>query len=155
MPDLRKQFDVRAAAERGYTHELRFPDLDGEVIRDTPTHPGAPGAPWTITLRGRDSKEVSAFIASTQEKHLDRLVEQATRRRGRPGPSIAKGADAQNIDMLVIATVSWAGLEEDGTKVPFTPDNARRIYAEYPWIADQLQIVLGSREFFLEQPSGS
>ncbi len=53
------------------------------------------------------------------------------------------------IDVLVACTLGWEGLGDKEGPLAFTPENARRLYIDYPVIREQVDNFVGNRGNFL------
>lgn len=60
--------------------------------------------------------------------------------------------DARNqlIELLVACTRGWKNLQWQGEELPFSPENARMIYAAVPSIRELLNKATGSRKLFFK-----
>lgn len=122
MFDLSKN-NLSEIAELGYEFEVKMPDGS------------ATGA--FITVRGEQSKKAQAHVrkmfAEYQAKEL------AAQRRGKQlDPITLEEAEERNAETAAVRTISWRGFGEKGQEIPFTPENAKRIYLEHEWIRDQV-----------------
>lgn len=112
-------------AEKGYEFELKLPGLD------KPT-----GA--FITVRGEKSKTVTSYSRRKFNEYQAR--NKIARRKGQENDDISlEEAEEIAIEAATIRVISWRGIEEDGKEVPFSDDNAERIFKEHPWIREQVQ----------------
>lgn len=62
----------------------------------------------------------------------------------------AEEVDAQHINLLAAVTISWEGLEWNGEKLECTPENAKMLYSELPWLRDQASEFITDRANFLQ-----
>jgi hypothetical protein len=109
-------------AEVGYKFELKLPGT-GE------------GTGVFITVRGDQSKTVKAFARKKYSEF--KLREQQAKRRGKDVEDMTlEEAEELGIESAVIRVISWENITEDGKEVPFTKENAERIFKEYSWIKD-------------------
>lgn len=51
--------------------------------------------------------------------------------------------------MLAACTISWRGIDVNGSEFPFTPANAVHLYTEYPSIREQINLAIGDRGNFV------
>ena len=111
-------------AEVGYKFELKLPGT-GESTG------------VFITVRGDQSKTVKAFA---RKKYAEfKLREQQAKRRGKEAEDMTlEEAEELSIESAVIRVMDWDGITENGKDVPFTKENAERIFKEYSWIKDQI-----------------
>lgn len=122
--DLKRIPTVAAASEQGFSFE--------------PVYPGgtqAIGA--TITVRGPRSAAVREHARRKYGQAQAR--EQAARKVGRPSdPLELDDLDESLTELAVVYTIGWAGVQADGLDVPFSPDAARGLYADHPWLREQV-----------------
>lgn len=78
--------------------------------------------------------------------------EQAARKRGKDANiKTAEDYEADSIDLLVACTIDFSGIVLDGASLPFNKENAKTIYARFPWIRKQVDEAMGAVENFLPQ----
>jgi hypothetical protein len=116
-------------AEEGYKFELKLPGT-GE------------GTGVFITVRGDQSKTVKAF---GRKKYSEfKLREQQAKRRGKDVEDMTlEEAEELSVESAVIRVISWENITENGKDVPFTKENAERIFKEHSWIKDQVMEEAG------------
>lgn len=126
-------FDILEASEGGFTYTVKVPF--GENKGDD--------SDIKIEVLGVFSKAfegANAQIQAYQEKcwskgktpdkaHLEKL----------------------NIGLLVACTKGWSGMKEDGKDLPFSKENAQRVYEQYPWLAKQVGDAAADMESMLEK----
>lgn len=111
-------------AEAGYEFELKLPGT-GE------------GTGALITVRGDQSKTVKAYARKKYSEF--KLKEQQARRRGKdPEDMTLEEAEELAVEAAIVRVITWKGIDESGKPVPFTKENATRIFMEHPWIRDQV-----------------
>jgi hypothetical protein len=110
------------AAEAGYTFELKLPGT-GE------------GTDAFITIRGDQSKTVKAYA---RKKYAEfKLKETQARRRGKEAEDMTlEEAEDLAVEAAVVRVIGWKGIAENGKDVPFTKENAERIFKDHPWIRE-------------------
>lgn len=110
--------DMAAAHEKGVRVQLRHP------ITDKPL-------PSFVTLRGDESAPVQAFLRGEINAQI--------RRNAKPDsePQMIEDSIAAAVEKLVVATISWEGIEWAGEPMECTPDNCRKLYAQ-KWLREQL-----------------
>jgi hypothetical protein len=111
-------------AEAGYEFELKLPGT-GE------------GTGVFITVRGDQSKTVKAF---GRKKYSEfKLREQQAKRRGKDVEDMTlEEAEELSVESAIVRVIGWKNITENGKEVPFTKENAERIFKEYSWIKDQV-----------------
>lgn len=92
-----------------------------------------------IKLLGSDSKEW---------KQAARAIKARAIKQGKKKLSDEE-MEQMPYELLASVTVGWEGLEENGKKVKFSKEEAKRIYETVPIIAEQVDKFVGDRENFL------
>jgi hypothetical protein len=99
--------------------------------------------PRSLTLLGADAPAWRAASMEVTRKRVD---------RGANNDGFEQRmADAEEdaLSVLVAATVGWDGIVDSKDKpVPFTPENVRQLYTQYPAIRDQAEAFIGKRANF-------
>ena len=98
-----------------------------------------------ITVCGTDSEIYQDTARKQRNKRLDRLQ----KTRGKAGIT-AEATDAEEMDLLVACTLSWADVVLDGKDLDCTPDNARALYTRFPCIKEQVDEFIGDRANFIK-----
>lgn len=98
---------------------------------------------------GKDSKEFRDF---TRDKTNTRLRKDAMAQKRGKDPEIrtVEAIEAENIELLVLCTKGWRGIKLDGEELPFTVQNAIKVYKTYSWIYDAVNEGIGSLDNFLK-----
>ena len=121
-----KNLDVVSLANTGTTVDIVHP-VTGDPLG------------IKVTVAGMDSD----LYRKAQRKILNkRLNDKKFKTR-------AEELENESIDLLAHCTMSWEGVEEDGVVVPFTVDNAKKVYRTYPWMKEQVDVAIGDRGNFL------
>ena len=94
-----------------------------------------------ITLASPDSDKYRKLSMAMRNKNL----QYATKNRG---VASAERLDEDAVNLLVGATLAWAGVVENGIAVDCTPENVRRLYTTFPWLREQVDTFLGDRKNF-------
>lgn len=123
--------DTATLADEGVPMEVLT--LDGTVLRDDA------GNAVTITLLGADS----AKVRNRQRMEIDKRL-----KRGNRAKSSAAEIEENGIDLLAFCTVGWSGMKFKGEEVPFSADNARKLYTALPALRDQVDAFVGDRANF-------
>lgn len=135
MFDL-KDLDTVAAADLGSTLEIRHPTT-GAVLAN------GDGRSVTLTLAGMDSSRAKR----TERAALDRRLKQSA---GRRSAVTATDIDSDSLEVLASVTLSWSGFVVDGQEIECTPENAKRLYKQWPWLREQAQAFVEDRANFLK-----
>lgn len=121
--DLAKT-NLAEVADAGYEFEVTLPGT------------GDPTGAF-ITVRGEMSKAVKNY--GRQKFREFQLKEQQAKRKGKPADEMTlEEAEDLAIETAIVRVISWRGITENGKDVPFTPENAERIFREHSWIRDQV-----------------
>lgn len=118
------QHNYTEIAEAGYEFELKLPGT------------GEPTG-VLITVRGDQSKTVKAFA---RKKYAEfKLREQQAKRRGKEVEDMTlEEAEELSIESAVVRVIGWKNLTENGKDVPFTKENAERIFKDFSWVKEQI-----------------
>lgn len=116
--------NLSEAADAGYEFEVTLPGT------------GDPTGAF-ITVRGEMSKTVKSY--GRQKFREFQLREQQAKRKGKTVDDISlEEAEELSIENAIVRVISWRGITESGKEVPFTKENAERIFREHSWIKDQV-----------------
>ena len=97
----------------------------------------------TVTLLGQDSKIYRKLQLGKQQAALNRMA------KGKKALDLdAEKLSEDSIDDLVKLTTAWSGFELDGSKLDCTPENVRKVYADWTWIKEQVQEFVANRANF-------
>lgn len=130
MTDL-KQFDTRPLANAGVEIELK----------DLRTGKGS-GA--FITVVGTDSDVFSELIVTRSRTMADAI----TRNGGKPLER--KLLDELTAETLAGCTLGWRPMTLGGEGFPFSYDNAKYLYANFPAIREQINTEIADRSNFIK-----
>ena len=128
----------KAAAEAGFPVAVRHPKTNRPLGT-------------TIVVCGADSDTHKKII----RKQLNRRMELSSRNRNKLTMT-AEELETESMDVVVACTKSWATGERpelemnEGEWLPCTPDNARRVYEELPWLKEQIELEISDRNNFLK-----
>lgn len=97
-----------------------------------------------ITVLSRDSDAAKAV----SRRQLNRRLDAARRTRG--GVALtAEELDEETLELLVICTKSWRGMQWQGKPFDCTPENVRFIYEKSPHIIrEQVEDAMANRALF-------
>ena len=124
--------DTVARGDAGAWLELRHPGT-GDVLKDDQ------GNPWALLLAGADSH---VYRKARED------IKTARAARGRSGDLSQAELDEDFIALLTRATLGWKNLTDGGQPYPFTPENAKRLYA-MPWVREQAGLFGMNRSNYL------
>ena len=123
MLDLEKT-NIAEAAEAGVEFELMLPKSN------TPT-----GA--FVKVRGEESEVVRNYVRKRINEAQARAAMLRKRGKDEEGMTMEE-AEESLTDAATVRVISWRGIAEGGKEVPFTSENAKRIFMKHPWIRDQI-----------------
>ncbi|QQR47746.1 hypothetical protein JKA73_17570 [Myxococcus xanthus] len=104
-----------------------------------------------VVVYGVDSATYRDADRALRNRRLHKL-----QHSGRQTKITAEGTEADGLELLVRCTASWEGFMENGQLLPFTKDNARRVYEEHRWLRRQVdEAVTDAASFFGKSPSNS
>lgn len=136
MLDL-KVVNVSQQSESGYEFELKLP------VVGTPT-----GA--FVTVRGDQSPTVRNYNKK-KFNEFEVKRKQATR-RGREVEDITlEEAEELSIESAINRIITWKGITEGKTEIPFSEENAKRILKEHDWIREQVMEESSNLSNFLSK----
>lgn len=110
-------------AEAGYEFELIYPST-GEPL----------GA--FIKVKGKESKSVKAFLRRRADEN------QILIKKGKKKSDDMTYADLIDlqVELAVEQTIGWRGIEtEDGVELPFSKENAEKLYREHEWVREAVE----------------
>ena len=93
----------------------------------------------TITLIGTDSKtfrDISKSRATASLKKKSREID-------------LDQNEQDSIELLARCTKGWSGITENGKDIPFTHENAVKLYTKYLWLREQIDRFMADRSNFL------
>lgn len=97
----------------------------------------------TIQVLSPDSDEYRKAALQLQNENIRYI-------RKNRGKTTAERISQEAMDLLVAITQGWSGVVENGQPVPFSPDNVRRVYTEYPFIKEQVDEFTADRRNFMK-----
>lgn len=122
--------DTRKGAEQGYELQLVHPQTGAAL-------------PGKLTLLGADSSAWQDRQAELLQARVNRLA------KNKKSVASVEELEHDSIELLVAVTTGWSGIVLGGAPFPWTPENARKLYAGYPWIREQAFEAVNDRGNFL------
>ena len=123
------QLDTRAACAAGADMDVLHPVTKAKLG-------------WTIRLIGTDAEQFQSAVNRQSDARMELL---------RNGKTFTSADNQKNsIDLLVAATVGWNGIIRGGKPFEFSMANARILYTQYPWVAEQVDAFISGRRNFLD-----
>lgn len=124
------EFDSKKGAEEGFKLNLRHPKTN------------QPTSAW-IHVLGADSDAYQERIREFQRQRSEIL------KRNMRATFDPSDRAAQELDLLVAMTVGWEHIERKGQPIAFSQEEARKLYAQYPTIREQVDAAIHDRANFL------
>lgn len=134
------QYDTKGPAEAGAFCHLRDPRNASVLLMDGET-------PVGITMAGEESDRVRRV----ERAAFDRRMEVA--QLGQGAAMKFDTLEADNLEKLVAAAISWSGLE--GSAGKFSPVTVRKFFEMYPAFREQVQTFYRNRANFPAAPPKS
>lgn len=101
------------------------------------------GTPMTITFHGPYSKKYKTASNAQQNRRLMKA-----QRTGGKMNLTAEELEASNMDLLVKCIEDW-NITLDTEKEPFSEAKVREVFAELPWVKEQVDAAFGNTAAFL------
>ena len=105
-----------------------------------------------ITVLGKDSAEFRKVSSAQNRKRLQK----ATKGGGfRAGAVSMEEIEQDSIELLAACTVLWRDGDKKtltfaGKELECTPENAKQVYTDYPWIREQVDAGVSDRANFIK-----
>jgi len=125
-------FDTSKTAKTGAKLHLVHP------VDDEPMYDGKKKV--TITLLGVDSKEFSESKRAITVSNVSKM------RKGKDFDVVP--TDEETARTLAECTLGWDGLSKGKVPLEFSKDEAFKLYMEFPWIREQVNLFVGDRANF-------
>jgi hypothetical protein len=136
------------------TYDLSEIDVNAPAPCELKRRDGSPwlkadGSPVTITAYASDSEP----YRKAQHALLNRRI---TQNKGRRDTSrTSEEIEAENVELFARVTVGWDGLTENGQPLEFNRENARRLYATFLFIREQVEAFTAERANFTKTVSST
>jgi hypothetical protein len=103
----------------------------------------------TIRILGRDSERFQE-VSRRQQRRRTAKLSKGGFRPGKAGSSLTpEELEAGTIELLAECTVGWSPITIKGEDVPFSLENAKMLYKDYPWIREQVDDAMDDRANFI------
>jgi hypothetical protein len=131
---------------------------DVGTVKDTTTitlyHPGtgkdlfnADKTPMTVVIHGPYSERYKSVIREQQQRRMTDMT------RGGRSPSMdPEELDAMTRELAVRCVEDWAITLEGDETLPFSKAAVEAVFAEFPWVRDQIIGAMGNVADFLDTP---
>jgi hypothetical protein len=107
------------------------------------------GSEMTVTLHGPYSDRYKAVVRDQQQRRMTEL----SRGGGRRGVTLTpEEVDAFADELMARCIEGWKIWLAEDEELVFSPEKIPGLFAEYPWIRDQLNAALGNVADFLDTP---
>jgi hypothetical protein len=107
----------------------------------------ADGTPMTVTIHGPYSVRYKAALRERQQAWL------ADSDRSTGGFTLTPDeVESSTRSMLIACIEDWSLTLEGEKKLPFSPEAAEQVFAEFPWVYEQVAAAAGSVSNFLDVP---
>jgi hypothetical protein len=128
--------DTRAACDKGAEIELTHP-ITSEPLG------------VFISVVGKDS---TAFREYMRDKINAMLRQEAmAKKRGKDvPPRMMEDSEAETVELLTVCTQGWRNVVLDGVDLPFSVQNAKKLYAEQLWVRKQVDDAIANLENFMK-----
>jgi len=93
-----------------------------------------------IKLAGIDSDYYKKEMRRQQNRRLKKGIRNIS----------AEELEAETISLLVACTLEWENVEYDGTPLECNAENVRKIYKEFSWIREQVDVFINNRGNFIK-----
>lgn len=131
--------DTTALSEAGAWCPLRHPASGQPLTSD--------GEPVRVRLAGPDGTRFRTARRQVREALMERLA--AARERGDAAALAQLEAEAE-IEMAAALTLDWENVRlPSGERFACSPDNARRLYRDLPWLLAQVGGFAAERANFI------
>jgi hypothetical protein len=128
---------------------------DVGTVKDTTTltlyHPAtgkdllnADGTAMTVTLHGPYSDRYKSVLREQQQRRMTDMT-----RAARGTTLDAEELEAMTRELIVRCIEDWNVTLEGDEKLPFSPETAEGVFAEFPWARDQVSAAMGNVADFL------
>lgn len=103
------------------------------------------GEKATLKLAGKDSKVYQQAAKKVSDKRLKSQGGMLKRMR-----VTTEELMEDALDLVAAATLGWTGLKDDNdADIPFSPEAARKMYVDYPWLKEQAEEFIDDRFNFM------
>lgn len=127
--------DVSAASEKPVEIELLHPATKE-------------GLGQFISIIGRESKTCQAYLRAKNNEAMKKAVLNSRKSRTPLIPT-AEENEAEAMELLAnVITKDFRGIKYLGEEVAFTPEAAKKLYTEQPWIAEQVDRSMADLTLF-------
>ena len=127
--------DTTAAADKGCEIELLHPVTKAPL-----------GA--FISIVGKDSTAFSQHVRRNANERLRKQGANHRRAKADETPTVEKIED-EAISLLAACTTGWRGIVFEGNEMPYSTDNAKKLYSSLKYIREQVDEAIGDIELFL------
>ena len=131
-------FDTRTKSEKGAEMTILVPKFPNPPFLDPAT-----GKPLTIMFLGRNSTAYKDVVRQINARAADMQRHQV--------PQTEEDSERDQVELLTAITVGWSFDTLDGQPFAFSPENARKLWADgrWPWLRVQATNFVSSEGNYL------
>jgi hypothetical protein len=124
----------------------QYEEMSEGVVRIKDPADGLP-TDATVTIAGPNHPERKRIVHARQRK-----MRAAFQKTGKLQFADPAEEEEEDIQLLVACTFDWSNVGLGGQLVPFSREEAKRIYSDpkYRWFRDQVREGLDAREIFIK-----
>lgn len=131
MLDISKQAEATAAEDDGtFVHLM---DLDDNLLYYT---------------EGEEEKPVGIEVAGAHSKRFREIENKHRKRRIKVRDLTGAKLHDDSIEKVAYCTLAWHGITDGGTPLLLTLHNARELYAQLPWVLEQVTEAMNDHQRF-------
>lgn len=136
--------DYRAIASRGATYQLRSRETGGLMF-------GKDGNPVEFDVFGKDSVEYIRAVASVVTEDMRANRGKNPKRDVTEAELLAAldGKKASTAKLIARVVFAVRGAEWDGKPIKATPEDLGKLFAQHPWVAEQIAAFIEDDADFL------
>ena len=131
---------------------------DVGTVKDTTTvtlyHPAtgkdllnADGSPMTVTVHGPYSAHYKAVLREQQQRRITDMPARVSRSSTALDP---EEIEAMTRELTIRCVETWNITLEGDAMLPFSREAVEGVFAEFPWVRDQVSAAMGNVADFLE-----
>jgi hypothetical protein len=133
--------NVKEMANEGADMEVLHP-VTGKVLTIEEEGPDK-GQPVTIRLIGKDSEDYQKAAHKLANKRLNSVSKSGKIK------VTTEELEEEELTLLILATKGWKGLTLNKEPFSYSPDNAKKLYTDFPFIREQVSAFITERGSFM------
>lgn len=139
----------------GAALHLKNPVSGAPLYVPSPSPPGEestdPGRPIMMQVVCKDSDRFRHLAHSMADKRI--AAAQATEPGQPPKQRSSAEIEADNVKLVAHCIIGWDNIILDGIELPYSPENARKLLAEFPAFYEQVNDFAAIRGNFVKASS--